>query len=89
LLAVLPAWMKLSGVGQLKQILAEVVVVVLIVIFARMVVESGGQFTWTMLILPGSIVLIALAIRLLELDEPHAEASGSKVGVTAREAAHD
>lgn len=30
-------------VGQLNQILAEVVVVVLIVIFARVVVESGGH----------------------------------------------
>ncbi|HXG78561.1 MAG TPA: YqhA family protein, partial [Methyloceanibacter sp.] len=34
----LPNWMKIEGVSQLKGILAEVVIVVLIVIFARVVV---------------------------------------------------
>jgi uncharacterized membrane protein YqhA len=63
----LPTWMKIGGVGQLKQILAEVVVVVLIVIFARVVVESGGHFDWSMLVLPVAIVLLAGAIWLLEL----------------------
>jgi len=72
----LPSWMKISGVGQLKQILAEVVVVVLIVIFARVVVESGGHFEWSMLVLPVAILLLAGAIWLLELgsheeSEPH------------------
>ena len=36
----LPIWMKVGGVGQLKATLAEVVIVVLIVIFARIVVEA-------------------------------------------------
>jgi uncharacterized membrane protein YqhA len=70
----LPRWMKISGVGQLKQILAEVVVVVLIVIFARVVVESGGHFDWSMLVLPVSILLLAGAIWLLELGAEHDEA---------------
>jgi uncharacterized membrane protein YqhA len=64
---VLPSWMKISGVGQLKAILAEVVVVVLIVIFARVVVEAGSSFDWSMLVLPVAIVLLAGAIWLLEL----------------------
>jgi uncharacterized membrane protein YqhA len=72
----LPRWMKISGVGQLKQILAEVVVVVLIVIFARVVVESGGHFDWSMLVLPVSILLLAGAIWLLELGAEHDEAGG-------------
>lgn len=65
--AVLPSWMKVEGVGQLKQILAEVVIVVLIVIFARVIVESAGHFTWEFLVLPVSIILLAGAIWLLEL----------------------
>ena len=75
----LPAWMKIGGVGQLKQILSEVVVVVLIVIFARVVVESLGHFEWTMLVLPISILMIAAALRLLELHEEtaHAEAKAA------------
>ena len=67
----LPGWMMISGVGQLKQILAEVVVVVLIVIFARVVVESGGHFEWSMLVLPVSIGILAGAIWLLELGAGH------------------
>jgi uncharacterized membrane protein YqhA len=65
----LPSWMIIGGVGQLKQILSEVVVVVLIVIFARVVVESLGHFDWTMLVLPIAILMIAAALRLLELHE--------------------
>ena len=63
----LPTWMMITGVGQLKQILAEVVVVVLIVIFARVVVESGGHFERSMLVPPVSILLLAGAIWMLEL----------------------
>ncbi|MGD9738732.1 MAG: YqhA family protein [Bauldia sp.] len=66
---ILPSWMKISGVGQLKAILAEVVVVVLIVIFARVVVEAGSTFSWNLLVLPVSIVLLAGAIWLLALGD--------------------
>ena len=60
-------WMKIEGVSQLKGILSEVVVVVLIVIFARVVVEASGKFEWSMLVLPLSILLIAVALRMIEL----------------------
>ena len=63
----LPTWMKVSGVGQLKATLAEVVIVVLIVIFARIIVEANGQLQWSMLVLPASILLIAVAVRMIEL----------------------
>ncbi len=76
----LPAWMKIEGVGQLKQILAEVVIVVLIVIFARVIVESGSDFSWDLLVLPVAIILISGALWFLDLDanrhggEDHSEA---------------
>ncbi len=63
----LPTWMKVGGVGQLKATLAEVVIVVLIVIFARIVVEANGHLQWTMLVLPASILMIAVALRMIEL----------------------
>jgi uncharacterized membrane protein YqhA len=63
----LPVWMKVGGVGQLKATLAEVVIVVLIVIFARIVVEANGRLEWSMLVLPASILMIALALRMIEL----------------------
>jgi uncharacterized membrane protein YqhA len=62
----LPAWMKVAGVGQLKETLTEVVVVVLIVTFARTVVEAQGKFDASMLVLPISILLIAAALRLMD-----------------------
>jgi uncharacterized membrane protein YqhA len=62
----LPAWMRVAGVGQLKETLTEVVVVVLIVIFARTVVEAEGKFDFTMLVLPIAILLIAAALRLID-----------------------
>jgi uncharacterized membrane protein YqhA len=63
----LPKWMKIQGVGQLKEILAQAVMVVLIVIFARIVVESGAIFQWNMLVLPISVLLIAIALRMIGL----------------------
>jgi uncharacterized membrane protein YqhA len=66
----LPNWMKVEGVGQLKATLTEVVIVVLIVIFARVVVgsvELERPFDWPMLVLPASIFLIATALRMIEL----------------------
>lgn len=66
---ILPAWMKIEGVGQLKQILAEVVIVVLVVIFARVVVESGSEFSWNVLVLPVAVILISGALWFLDLGE--------------------
>ena len=63
----LPVWMKIEGVSQLKGILSEVVIVVLIVIFARVVVEANGHLQWSMLVLPASILMIAVALRMIEL----------------------
>ena len=76
----LPVWMKVGGVGQLKATLAEVVIVVLIVIFARIVVEANGHLQWSMLVLPASILMISVALRMIEL--------GSKEGAKEDDAAH-
>jgi uncharacterized membrane protein YqhA len=76
----LPVWMKVGGVGQLKATLAEVVIVVLIVIFARVVVEAQGKFEWSMLVLPASILMISVALRMIEL--------GSKQVTKEDDAAH-
>jgi uncharacterized membrane protein YqhA len=72
----LPDWMKVGGVGQLKATLAEVVIVVLIVIFARVVVEAQGNFEWSMLVLPASILMIAIALRMIELGKHSKEGEG-------------
>jgi uncharacterized membrane protein YqhA len=76
----LPPWMKVGGVGQLKATLAEVVIVVLIVIVARIVVEANGHLQWSMLVLPASILMISVALRMIEL--------GSKEGAKEDDPAH-
>ena len=80
----LPVWMKVGGVGQLKATLAEVVIVVLIVIFARVVVEAQGKFEWSMLVLPASILMISVALRMIELGSK----LGSKEGTKEDDATH-
>lgn len=71
--ATLPDWTRISGVGQLKQTLAEVVVVILIVSFAKQVVETDESLAWSDLVLPLAILLIAGAMALLRLvpDKSH------------------
>ncbi|MGR3454198.1 YqhA family protein [Pseudooceanicola sp.] len=71
----LPAWLRVNSIGQLKQVVAEVIIVVLFVLFLRFALEafSHGNATleWkriaTLLLLPVSILLLALALRLVQL----------------------
>lgn len=71
----IPQWLHIEGIGQLKQTLAEVIVVVLFVLFLRVAVETfvahGPELSWSellkLLILPVSIVLLAAALKLAEL----------------------
>ncbi len=70
---ILPSWMLVEGVGQLKRTLAEVVIVVLIVIFARFVIESGGNLRWEMLVLPSSVLMLSLSLKLLHHEEGNGE----------------
>ena len=62
----LPDWMKVSGIGELKHTLAEVVLVIMIVTFAKDVVEADQKLEWTVLILPISVFLLAGALWLLK-----------------------
>jgi len=63
-----PAWMRPHGIGELKRILVEVILVYLIVDFATDLAQEGAHPAWTHLVVPLSVLLIAGAMRLL----PHA-----------------
>lgn len=71
----IPNWLKIEGIGQLKQTVAEVIVVVLFVLFLRVAVETyvahGPELSWQelakLLILPASIFLLSAALKLAEL----------------------
>jgi len=81
----LPPWLKVRKIGQLKQVIAEVILVVLFVLFLRVALQTFHRDFLTLaptgvaavLALPVSIMLLALALRLAELHpKPEARADG-------------
>lgn len=71
----LPEWLHVDSVGELKQTVAEVIIVILFVLFLRVALETfhsdAEDFslpgTLRLLLLPVSILLLAGALRLAEL----------------------
>jgi uncharacterized membrane protein YqhA len=61
------AWINIDSVQKLKKILAELVVVILFVKFLEVALVNLDSLAWEMLVLPGSILLLALSIKFLEL----------------------
>ncbi len=80
----MPRWMRIEDISQLKRFLAEVVIIVLIVIFARLVVEDNDGLDWTMLVLPISILLLSGALFLLE----HGHEGSMRIGLDPEEDRH-
>jgi uncharacterized membrane protein YqhA len=71
----LPAWLRIKQIGQLKQVVAEVIIVVLFVLFLRTALQTFQVVAKEMtlnaflsfLSLPIATVLLALSLRLVEL----------------------
>ena len=71
----IPSWLQVEGIGQLKQTLAEVIIVILFVLFLRVALESyiaeGPDMSWPevlkLLTLPVAIFLLSAALKLAEL----------------------
>ncbi len=71
----LPDWLRVKQIGQLKQVVAEVILVILFVLFLRVALRAFQDpvvtLDWleigTFLALPLSTLLLALALRLVEL----------------------
>jgi len=71
----MPAWLRVRQIGQLKQVVAELIVVIIFVLFLRQALRAfsghDASMGWSevaaLLLLPVSAVLLALALRLVEL----------------------
>jgi uncharacterized membrane protein YqhA len=82
----IPAWLRVTQIGQLKQVVAEVIVVVLFVLFLRVVLQSFREpnvsMSWlqiaTFALLPVSTALLALSLRLVELHPKPAKPQASE-----------
>ena len=60
-------WINIPSIAHLKNTLAEVIIVVLFVKFLEVALLNLGNLTWELLVLPGSILLLALSLKFLDL----------------------
>jgi uncharacterized membrane protein YqhA len=68
----LRAWMRPTGMHELKTTLISAILVYLVVDFATDWAEIGQNITWTLLVKPMSILMLAAALRLFT-NEPSGE----------------
>ncbi|MFD0962938.1 YqhA family protein [Pseudofulvibacter geojedonensis] len=66
-------WIKTPNIGHLKNVLAEVIVIILFVKFLEVVFVNIDNLKWEIIILPASIVLLALGLKFLSLNKEEAE----------------
>ncbi len=62
-------WINIPNIGHLKNILSEVIIIILFVLFLEVIIENIHNLKWEFLIIPVSILLLALALKFLKLDE--------------------
>jgi uncharacterized membrane protein YqhA len=62
------SWVKITSIAQLKRILAELVIVILFVrtLEGALAIEPGG-YIWENLVLPLGILMLALALKFMDL----------------------
>ncbi|MGN7612365.1 YqhA family protein [Magnetococcales bacterium HHB-1] len=67
----LPKWMRFQDIAQLKIVLAEVIVIILFVLFLKEILLEIDHLKWTLMIFPLSILLMAGALKLLHPSDHH------------------
>jgi uncharacterized membrane protein YqhA len=67
----IPQWLRVSNIATLKKTLLEVLVVLLSVVFVKGLLENIATvgLKWEFLVIPLSIVAIALSLKLMNLEE--------------------
>jgi uncharacterized membrane protein YqhA len=60
-------WINIPNIGHLKNTLAEVIIVILFVIFLEIIFENINNLKWEFLIIPISILILALGLKFLRL----------------------
>ena len=62
-------WIHVPNIGHLKNILAELIIIILFVIFLELVIENIHNLKWDFLIIPISILLLGIGLKILKLDK--------------------
>ena len=60
-------WIRIPSLAHLKNTLAEVIIVILFVNFLEIALLNLKSLTWELFVLPGSILLLALSLKFLDL----------------------
>jgi uncharacterized membrane protein YqhA len=66
---VVPSWLNIHNFGELKLVLWEAIMTTLVVLFAAEIVKHGGEFSWTMMVIPASILLLSVSMFVLKKSE--------------------
>lgn len=61
-------WIHVPNIGHLKNILAEVIIIILFVIFLELIIENVDNLKWSYLIIPISVLLLGVGLKILKLD---------------------
>lgn len=72
-------WIRTPNIGHLKNVLAEVIVIILFVKFLEVVFVNIDNLKWEIAILPVSILLLALGLKFLSLNKDEANHSSIKM----------
>ena len=60
-------WIRIPSLAHLKNTLAEVIIIILFVNFLEVALLNLKSLTWELFVLPGSILLLALSLKFLNL----------------------
>ncbi len=69
----MPRWVVPQNIGHLKETLAHVIIIILFVLFVRIIWFHLDDLSWDLLVLPASIALLALSLKLIKFTGGHAE----------------
>lgn len=65
----MPRWLQVDDLGHMKRVLLEVILVLLAVFFLKLVItEEEHALEWTVLVIPATIVAVAVSLKLVHFD---------------------
>ena len=59
-------WLKIENFSQLKYIMWELMLTTIFVYFVTKIIGAENHLDWTLLIFPGSILMLSIAYKLLK-----------------------
>jgi len=63
-----PTWLRVEDLGHMKKVLLEVILVLISVFFLKLVFTAQEDLAWSVLILPITIVSIAVSLKLVDFE---------------------